>query len=112
MWLTGWRRLGVIASIIFFGVVFVYQLSQRTNLSAQMANIDRQVCKKEPGATDEMCGVLWQQKFEHYYETHTHWSLLSAALPIPVAWVLAWIILSLYRWVRRGFLAVGSTKSR
>jgi hypothetical protein len=110
--LNGWQRIGIVLSVLWaiiaafhemeeinrrydaaFSSAFspVYQrcrdIQDRNNLPA-----DGEACKEE--AARATAGV----------QMESGWNIAIAALvPIPVFWLIAYALVGLVRWIRRGF---------
>lgn len=103
MRLTGWRRLGIIASVLWFLVGFYW--GNETGLGYGKTALEiYSVCINEPNLVHfPYCS----DQFHILYTgmTATHWQLAWAygLVPIPFGWLLAWLVIVLIRWVRRGF---------
>lgn len=63
----------------------------------------------EPPVVCDACKLLKQQ----YYANHTRIALKRSApvafIPVPVGWGLAYLILFLVNWVKRGFISPGNS---
>jgi hypothetical protein len=102
--LTGWQRLGIVLSVLWFVVAYggyaVYVT--RNGISDAKALFD--TCWNRSADVDlPRCQPEYQRDVE--FLTHvnpsTQWDI--AIGPIPVFWVLGWLALASVRWVRRGF---------
>jgi hypothetical protein len=91
--LSGWQRLGIFLSVIWFLVVLPMQT--RVEWAAAEArywtchNIDASRFSEEE--CREAAKIRWGPIF------------LAATVPIPIFWLTGWIVLSVSRWVRRRF---------
>lgn len=110
MRLSGWQRLGIIASVIYFVGTFLHDLNGRSNVAMDLAGYARDRCMKESPAGPnpyEKCQKVWHEDFEQMKQGNLGLAAITAITPIPFAWLFAWIARGLYRWVRRGFQAGG-----
>lgn len=108
MRLSGWQRLGIIASVIWAVAVFLTTLSNKTDKAAHIASGLRNICedlnREKPKDQQADCWKEWHEHFATYGGDYRYQeAALVALVPIPIAWLFAWIVRSLYRWVRRGF---------
>lgn len=105
MRLSGWQRLGVIATGIYFIVGVFYWQHQEFSASMREARAPYNDCIKENGTAkvQKDCNEVWGQAY--LSETAGDWSnaLWLTILPIPLFWIFGLGSGAAVRWVRRGF---------
>lgn len=108
MQLSGWKRLGIIASVRYAGGTFLFKMHEQNTLAASVATNGMKLCFAVPAETGpdglaRRCSDGWQRDYDVMSRYSVQVAAIYALAPIPFAWLLIWIIRSLYRWVRRGF---------
>jgi hypothetical protein len=115
MKISGWQRIGVVASIIWFFAggfignnLAIDNADTRTSLwfNSCVAANKRQF--GEYGPYEQVWTPCWNQFSSQHsknWEESGHWlvALAFALIPLPIAWLLGWLIISTTRWVARGF---------
>jgi|SRR5438034_5875633 len=102
--LSGWQRLAIVLSVLWFLGVFlglsIYQhsrnwdyasFSYRMCLTREMRSGEEKGCEEKFRKDVERSSVEWLPIF------------LLAALPIPVLWLLGWLVFEIVKWITRGF---------
>jgi hypothetical protein len=106
MKLNGWKRIGIIASVVWMLGAGLYTFTATTDseiktaseltLSCESAHNWRgsDYCDKQ--STDYLAtnAAKWNPRIE---------SAIVGIVPVPFAWGLAYLVLFLVRWVKRGF---------
>lgn len=103
MKLNGWHRLGIIASVLW--ILIGGCCGNESAFRQGDAAVDAYIrCSDLPYIPDSRCSAEFQT--DYAAATADHWlvAAIYAFVPVVLAWLLAWIILALTRWVRRGFL--------
>ncbi len=97
--LNGWKRIGVIASVIWIlGAGAYTYVSEST--SEVIASIQ---CETKPGFGDE-AAFLRCVKNAHDSLGVAEVVALAAFVPVPLGWGFVYLVLFLVRWVKRGFM--------
>jgi hypothetical protein len=113
MRLSGWQRIGIVASILWFFVGgFIGNKAALDEAGAKTsAQLDQCVAANkmrlgEDGPYDQVWTPCWRQ-FDANFLRHAdgHWwaALAVALIPIPIGWLLGWGLLFTGRWIRGGF---------
>jgi len=99
----GWRRLGVVLSVVWFLGAFLYLWIDQRDSTTKSAWMLYDYCTRD--------NVEKGTKRDCIAERDKQWSVMPQALetaglaaaPIPIVWLLATIIYFVGRWVRAGF---------
>jgi hypothetical protein len=103
MRLSGWQRIGVIVSVIW---IFAggYLGNDIGIHEGDWVIKDYGICLKtaHPGQ-DERCEAEFNRLYPEAIKYHWYEAAFMAIVPIPVCWLLAWGLVVLFRWIKRGF---------
>jgi hypothetical protein len=140
MKLTGWQRIGIVASGLWFVGAGLFTLKVASDHDEEVAQTlyaacsqvrdeadsdHRSDCQRKADLSDKQdvfaeCMAQFHseyewldqhctdEQFEHYKRSQSHElddAAFVAIVPIPFAWGLAYFILFLLGWIRRGFRA-------
>ena len=125
--LGGWQRFGIVLSVVWaLGAAYSW-LSFQTQEADDAAAFASRVCNK---LADEAAQRNWVWQHDPNYPNHNEaledadiskcseetletyaiyqqhkWgnSALAALVPLPFAWLLAYIVIVVVRWIKRGF---------
>jgi hypothetical protein len=101
----GWRRIGIILSVIWFLGFGVFLLLQPPENARAYANAYCAV--KQPGVTREDCFSLAVIDYESQHPPNRTGILTGVfaidLLTVALGWLIAWGCIALGRWVHRGF---------
>jgi hypothetical protein len=102
--LSGWQRLGLVLTLAwmvsFVGMSRVWVIHQ----AAASYSYTLQTCRAHQDVTERLsCSQAADAVFNS--DTKPRWvrSLLAAAWPVPLFWMLGWLAIWAGRWVRQGF---------
>ena len=111
MKLNGWKRLGIIASVAWILGAGFHTYTSEMESASKGASFTHVVCDENlAGKT----GDAWKKGFDECNRqadellsvgvSNARMDAASVAfVPVPLGWALAYLILFLARWVRRGF---------
>jgi hypothetical protein len=112
MKLSGWKRIGIIASAVWVVWSYNHTFDHLESVSSSIA-VDREMrcLSAHPDEFDKyfpLCdaagetnGQMQQrQKERHHNEVA---ATAEALVPVPFAWGFVYLVLFLVRWVKRGF---------
>ena len=113
MKIGGWQRIGIVASVLWVFVGgFIGNKEALDEAGARTASqLDSCVAANkrrsgEDGPYEQVwtpCKNQFSANFRRNAEGHW-WVVLAVALiPIPIAWLLGWILIATTRWIRAGF---------
>jgi hypothetical protein len=116
----GWVRIGIVLSVIWALVggflgnsAAINDASKLTSaqvdscVAANKARMRSNADRSEP--YDQIWKPCWDQFEKNYLQNvEGHWwaAAFVGLAPIPVAWLIVYMIVGTYRWVRRGFVKV------
>lgn len=109
MRLSGWQRLGIIASVVYALIVFFHEYEKHNKVTVEYAGLMDRICRNSKetevpkGGAPKDCSTAWTDAYREKGEHDVTLALFVALVPIPFYWLFAWIARFLYRWVRRGF---------
>jgi hypothetical protein len=113
MRLSGWQRIGVVASILWFIVggflgnkAALDDAGTKTSAQLDLCVTANKIRFGEYGPYDQVWTPCWNEHTTNYMRNaEGHWwvALAAAVVPIPIGWLLGWAILSTGRWIRGGF---------
>jgi hypothetical protein len=104
--LNGWQRIGIVLSIIWAISAAIYEISAMNDrydaaFSAAFQPVfDR--CEAPPSTRTDCADVAG--RVATAVPRESSWNLAIVALaPLPVFWLIAYALVGLVRWIRRGF---------
>jgi hypothetical protein len=117
--LNGWQRIGIVLSVVWAVGAFIYARDAAENRAEEFARSAYQICfdnarrvlgdESDPSAQSHYDAAL-NGCYAELQRTRAVWlagswgdAAITALVPIPVAWLLAWGLVALVRWIRRGF---------
>jgi hypothetical protein len=108
MRLNGWQRIGIVASVAWAIGAYVYTNSQQ-DWASQHANLcfaierERDV-RDDAEARVAECYRKFNRNLPIALAQQRSDAIALALVPVPLGWLLAYGVLWLVRWVRRGFV--------
>jgi hypothetical protein len=104
MRLNGWVRIGIIASIAWVFVGGSLGNALVIGEAREAITTRHQICNYRPdGGSPAECQRQASAAYEEAVKYHWHAAAIVAFVPIPFAWLSAWGLVALVRWVRAGF---------
>jgi len=121
--MSGWQRLGVVISVLWFVGLPIYVLvdTNRRAIDYQSDCIIIRMRADPPRGSDaeraaalqrieDVCQELsghmtWGEMFRFFADNKDMWAILLG--PIILLWLVGAIVLGTVRWVRRGFTGAG-----
>jgi hypothetical protein len=105
--LGGWVRLGIVASVLW-AIGGSFFLAKRLDDSAlDFRALMDQSCYaiREKDPSYDIAGCLEQNNRAAQSERERVWpnALMATLIPIPIVWLLVWLTVVVFRWVRTGF---------
>jgi hypothetical protein len=97
--LSGWQRIGVVASVIWALVGPVYVMNKDIEYASKQASVSMHRCYE---AAKENCLEQFDKKYTESRRTPrglVGWTIL-AFIPTVAAWSIAWGLVALLRWIR------------
>jgi uncharacterized membrane protein len=102
MRLNGWQRIGIVASVIWIFVGGFWGNNIGIHEGDWAINLYRVCLDANPNGWDE-CTKTFDSNYVAAVQYHWYYAAFLAFVPIPLAWLIAWGLISLARWIRRGF---------
>jgi hypothetical protein len=68
-----------------------------------LANLHFGECLDKPNYDYKICSETFYKEFEKGVAGHWYVAALFAFVPIPIAWLIAFGLVAVVRWIRRGF---------
>ena len=106
MKLSGWKRIGIVASVVWVIGAGIYTFQAASDEDMRVAGEITQVCSdshRVRGVADNEC----LKRGEDYAVEMLPYEKLEAALvalvPVPFGWGFVYLVLFVVRWVKRGF---------
>src|SRR6266446_7650316 len=113
MRLNGWQRIGLVLSIAwvlaggFWGnKIALDEAGARISSQLDHCVAQNKLRYGEYGPYDQVWTPCWNEfraNFMRNAEGHWVGAALFALVPLPIAWLLAYALLYLVRWIRAGF---------
>ena len=107
MRLNGWQRIGIVLSILWAVGAAIYQRNADIERAAFSAGLTYKGCTavlSEKHISDfSQCGLEFDKTFRIMLEGSWGNVAVVALLPIPFAWLLAYLAIWVLRWIRGGF---------
>lgn len=106
MRLNGWQRIGVILSCIWLPIGFFW--GGGSWVEAEGAPVSRAltsciVNSDSSRAAENACQAIFDRDWPVAIAGHWWAGIAFALIPAIVCWLLAWMTVRLFRWVRAGF---------
>lgn len=101
--LNGWKRLGVIASVVWILIAGICTFVVVGNSIIETASGFTLRCEEVPNSSLAECDKLSTDYLAK--TTNEPWieAALVAFVPVPLGWGFTYLVLFLVRWVKRGF---------
>jgi hypothetical protein len=102
MALNGWQRIGVVASVLWAIVGPIYVMNKDIEHASKQASVSMHLCYE---AGEKNCLEQFDATYAASRSTPRGWVgwAILAFVPIVAAWLLAWGLVALLRWIRAGF---------
>ena len=102
MKLNRWQRIGIVISILWALGSAYYERSSEMDAGQHFLSWSYQVCTESKASTPEECSIEMNKNFDIWMKPN--WGNIGfiALAPIPLGWLLVFIIIRVYRWVKAG----------
>ena len=102
MKLNRWQRIGVVISILWALGAAYYERSSEMEVGQHFIDLHYQACIEIEKSTIEACSVEMNKNFDIWMKPN--WGNIGfiAFVPIMLGWVLVFIIIRVYRWIKAG----------
>ena len=100
--LNGWQRIGIVVSVLWAigGGLWGNNIGIHEGDYATHA-LGR--CLDEPGSDWKACEDVFNKDWPEAIKYHWYYAAFVGLVPIPIVWLMAYGILMLIRWIRKGF---------
>ena len=100
--LNGWQRVGIVLSMLWavVGGMWGDQIAIQKGGAIPIAHY--KWCITQPDYDDE-CSATFDEEYAAGVRGHWAFAAMAGLVPIPVAWLLVYIMAWTTRWIRRGF---------
>ena len=113
MRLNGWQRIGLVASIVwvlaggFWGnEIALDEAWERTSAQRDLCVAENKRRYGEYGPYEQVwtpCSDQFGANYVRNTEGHWMFAALFALVPLSIAWLIAYVLIALGRWIRAGF---------
>jgi hypothetical protein len=104
MAMRGWRRIGIIVSVIWVFVGGFWGNNIGIH-EGDTAKVYYDLCLRRDNSDWAKCRADFETSYKRDIQYHWHYAAFLAFVPIPIAWLIVWGCIALGRWVHRGFAA-------
>lgn len=101
MKLNFWQRLGVVASVLWLLGAGLYSLEKTADEAQALAQSASNLCLEISDPKVD-CSKEFLEALHAYDSSYWPNAAVAAVLPIPFAWLLAYVVLWTSRWVLAG----------
>ncbi len=113
----GWVRIGIVLSVIWALVGGFWGNDMAINDASKLSSLQLDNCVADnrarlhlkPGESesyDQVWNPCWAKLGENFlHNAEGHWwaAAIVGLVPIPVAWLIIYGCVGIFRWIRRGF---------
>jgi hypothetical protein len=101
---SGWQRLGILITVTWVVAVFGYALWQHVDEQRSYPQNVLSVCLSL-GTSTVRCEKLYEDTRQRWQQIPFNWDapMIVGLSPIPLFWLVGWLLLSVMRWIGRGF---------
>lgn len=107
MKLNGWHRIGIILSVCWMIGAVVHTRNAETEFAGKWYQAEMKICL-DPELTSDTQACMDAASDSHW--KNFRWTSLTTANvafnalgPVIAGWILAFVVIRIVRWVRRGF---------
>ena len=103
MHVNGWQRVGVVLSVLWAIGAAIYIRSAQVQSADSLFKMEFSTCLNEQGSTIEACSNT--VSLQHAMDITADWPDVAffAFAPVIAGWLVAYIALKTFRWVKTGF---------
>jgi hypothetical protein len=96
---NGWQRIAIVLSVVWAIVGSLWAL----NLLFKPVYQNYATCQRLSSASIWNCQQLFETQLARARQQRLTAVAIVAIAPIPFAWLLTYLLISIVRWIRRGF---------
>jgi hypothetical protein len=103
--LNGWQRIGIVLSVLWFFVAgFWGNRIALEDLGAGVVATYRLCLERSIQPDDDTkCNAAFMRDYPAAVESHWWYAAGFALIPIPIAWLVVYGFVALFRWIKAGF---------
>jgi hypothetical protein len=105
--LSGWKRIGIVASVAWAVGSFLWSESHDNNGFIRQLYDSRARCMSHPDhtLTKDQCDTEYMEIINRAVQNRREEAVIFALVPIPFGWIIIGGLLGVVRWVRAGFVS-------
>jgi hypothetical protein len=103
MRLNGWQRIGIVLSILWALGAGLYSYNAHLTRAEEMTDRDYRACVAVKDTLNRDCTAAAKEVYQYWSQWKWSGTAIAALAPIPVIWLLVYIVVCTARWIRRGF---------
>jgi hypothetical protein len=101
--LNGWQRIGIVLSVVWAIGGGLWGNSVAIRDGSAPAIMRYESCISVPNYDSDGCSQALDKDYAAGVAGHWYAAAAVGLVPIPIAWLLAYALIGLVRWIRRGF---------
>jgi hypothetical protein len=100
--LNGWHRIGIVLSIVWAIAAWFYARHVDLALHSNVLSLEYHRCADLPSEKERAnCKERVRHDFESSFQADWLYVAAVALVPIPIAWLIAYALVGVVRWIRR-----------
>lgn len=107
MRLNGWQRIGIVLSIVWALGAAIYQRSADVERASDHAELSYRLCAEDNVRKNVLdnsnCMLELNKNMAIWLEGSWANVAFVSLVPIPLGWLVVYVIIKIYRWVNVGF---------
>lgn len=105
MRLNGWQRIGIVLSIVWAVGAAIHTRNDEIDFWKNFASTGYTICMEAKSADGAKCSAEMSEALMKLREPFWPNIAFNALAPVLSGWLVAYLALWIFRWVRRGFEA-------
>ena len=101
--LNRWQRIGIVLSMLWAVVAGLWGNHIAIQEGGAIPIAHYKLCISQPDYDDDQCSATFDEEYAVGVGDHWAFAAMAGLAPIPVAWLLVYIVVWTARWIRRGF---------
>jgi hypothetical protein len=107
MRLNGWQRIGIVLSIVWAVGAAIHTRNAEVATWERLASTGYTLCMEAKQADYAKCSAEMSATLMKAYDPYWPNIGFAALAPVLAGWIVAYLLLWIFRWVKRGFDARG-----
>jgi hypothetical protein len=101
--LNGCQRIGIVLSMLWpvVGGLWGNQIAIQRGDAIPIAHY--KWCISQPDYDDDECSATFDEEYAVGVRGHWAFAAMMGLVPIPIAWLLGYVVVWTVRWIKRGF---------